>query len=109
MSNKELADKICEALFGTEYINRDSETAGCERLGYLEYGGLAVDGCEPVLLYVTDAGVEIHWMFNDAAGIDDISSYLEGAMRVIAPAMRWLDADERSIQFGYADDVDAQD
>lgn len=102
MTKQQLADRICQALFQNEYITKD-DCNGIERLGYLNLDYGSTDALEPLLLYISDNGVELHWMFGGTTNIDDIGSYLKGMMRAVAPHLSVEDFDERSLIFGYSD------
>jgi len=100
MSKKELADALCQALFGDDgkYINND--TAGfCDRLGYFQGTGEEYD--EPMQVTVYDDELMIKWIDDDPGTMsdDEMAGFVRGI--VYAIDRRWVedDSDSKNVRF----------
>lgn len=107
-TKKQLADAICKALFGKKFVCYDRKCSASEDyeiLGFVDINPDDIAGREPVLVYVTDNGVEIHWMFDEALnlGDDGMSGFLIGVMHAVEPSMPHQETDSRTIMFAYPD------
>lgn len=92
MSKKELADALCQALFGDDgkYISNDNDTAGfCDRLGYFQGTGEEYD--EPMQVIAYDRELTILWMNNDVGDMnaDEFHGFVKGIIHAVDP--RWTE------------------
>ena len=106
-TKKQLADAISKALFGDKFVCYDhkySTNGDYEILGLVDFNG-DITGREPVLVYVTDSDVEMHWMFDEPLnlGDGDMSGFLVGVMHAVEPSMTYAETDSRTMMFAYPD------
>ena len=107
-TKKQLADAICKALFGNKFVRYDRKHSANEEyeiLGFVDINPDDIAGREPVLVYVTDNGVEMHWMFDEALNLGDggMSGFLIGVMHAVEPSMTYTETDSRTMMFAYPD------
>ena len=107
-TKKQLADAICNALFGNKFVRYDRKYSANEEyeiLGFVDINPDNIAGREPVLVYVTDNGVEMHWMFDEALNLGDggMSGFLIGVMHAVEPSMTYTETDSRTMMFAYPD------
>ena len=107
-TKKQLADAICKALFGNKFVRYDRKYSANEEyeiLGFVDINPDDIAGREPVLVYVTDNGVEMHWMFDEALNLGDggMSGFLIGVMHAVEPSMTYTETDSRTMMFAYPD------
>ena len=105
-TKKQLADALTKALFGNEFINKDNG-GEFERLGYVTIGTYLTDR-EPVMLYIGDNGVELHWMHDEALdmGESGIEYLLRGVVYVIDRGLKHVETDGNTMIFSYPDGID---
>ena len=105
-TKKQLADAISKALLNGEYLTKDSSDGSYfERLGYIVTNDDYVIGREPVMIAVTDNGVEITWMHDDALDVGEggIEHFLKGAMHVIDRSLKPQGVEDKTLTFEYTD------
>ena len=105
-TKKQLADAISKVLFQGKYVTKDSGNGHYyERLGYIVIDDNDIVGREPVMLAVTDNGVELTWMHDDALDLGDggMENFLKGMMHVIDSSLKPQDVDGKTLVFEYTD------
>jgi len=103
----ELAEKICSALFGSDFLTNDATSGDdtIDRVGYVTMNTVGGEMREPIRLTGAAHGCfTLQWMHNKPLWLDDnkqMEAFLMGVMHVVAPGLLVTDSfsDDRLVIF----------
>lgn len=103
----ELAEKICSALFGSDFLTNDPTSGDdtIDRVGYVTMNTVGGEMREPIRLTGAAHGCfTLQWMHDKPLWLDDnkqMEAFLMGVMHVVAPELLVTDSfsDDRLVIF----------